>query len=73
MNDTAVEDVNLPDPSIELTRADRCDRCGAQAYYRYLFESGDLLFCQHHQHDHNKALEVYPAFSQFSFPIEKSV
>ena len=33
----------------ELTAADRCDRCGAQAYIRVVFESGsELLFCAHH-------------------------
>ena len=32
-----------------LTTADRCDRCGAQAYVRATMESGfDLLLCAHH-------------------------
>jgi hypothetical protein len=31
-----------------LTNADRCDRCGAQAFVRVLLASGDLLFCAHH-------------------------
>ncbi|MCG7422691.1 MULTISPECIES: DUF7455 domain-containing protein [Micrococcus] len=32
-----------------LTRADRCDRCGAQAYVRAVLPSGgELLFCGHH-------------------------
>ncbi len=31
-----------------LTNADRCDRCGAQAFVRVLLTSGDLLFCAHH-------------------------
>ncbi len=32
-----------------LTAADRCDRCGAQAYVRATMESGfDLLLCAHH-------------------------
>jgi hypothetical protein len=32
-----------------LTAADRCDRCGAQAYIRVLLNSGgELLFCAHH-------------------------
>ncbi|MCW2615599.1 MAG: hypothetical protein JWN08_2593 [Frankiales bacterium] len=31
-----------------LTAADRCDRCGAQAFVRVLLTSGDLLFCGHH-------------------------
>ena len=31
-----------------LTIADRCDRCGAQAFFRAVFVSGDLTFCGHH-------------------------
>ena len=31
-----------------LAAADRCDRCGAQAYIRVTLASGDLLFCAHH-------------------------
>lgn len=31
-----------------LTRADRCDRCGAQAYIKAELASGELLFCNHH-------------------------
>jgi hypothetical protein len=32
-----------------LTAADRCDRCGAQAYVRIEFAgSRELLFCAHH-------------------------
>ncbi|MCU1693443.1 MAG: uncharacterized protein JWM64_2534 [Frankiales bacterium] len=38
--------VTSPAPS--LTAADRCDRCGAQAFVRVLLTSGDLLFCAHH-------------------------
>ncbi|WP_423795034.1 DUF7455 domain-containing protein [Mycobacterium tuberculosis] len=35
--------------SPELTRADRCDRCGAAARVRAKLPSGaELLFCQHH-------------------------
>lgn len=32
----------------ELTAADRCDRCGAQAYVRTLLDALDLLWCVHH-------------------------
>ncbi|NMR19372.1 hypothetical protein [Cellulomonas fimi] len=35
-----------------LTVADRCDRCGAQAYVRVLMPSGELLFCAHHAREH---------------------
>jgi hypothetical protein len=34
--------------STALDLSDRCDRCGAQAYYRALFTQGELLFCGHH-------------------------
>ena len=40
-----------------LTAADRCDRCGAQAYVRVLLPSGlELLFCAHHNREHARAL-----------------
>lgn len=41
-----------------LTAADRCDRCGAQAYVRVTLESGfDLLFCAHHAKAHGDRLQ----------------
>ncbi|GAB7190003.1 hypothetical protein NUM3379_07090 [Kineococcus sp. NUM-3379] len=41
-----------------LTVADRCDRCGAQAYVRVLLGSGgELLFCAHHGREHRQALQ----------------
>ena len=40
-----------------LTAADRCDRCGAQAYLRVTLEKGgELLFCAHHGREHAEAL-----------------
>jgi len=40
-----------------LTAADRCDRCGAQAYVRVLLATGgELLFCAHHGREHTPAL-----------------
>lgn len=40
-----------------LTAADRCDRCGAQAYVRATMESGyDLLLCAHHFHENEARL-----------------
>ena len=53
----------------ELTRADRCDRCGAAARVRATLPSGaELLFCQHHANEHEAklvelaaVLEVSPA------------
>ncbi len=38
-----------------LTAADRCDRCGAQAYVRVVLPTGDLLFCGHHARKHADA------------------
>jgi len=36
-------------PASPLTAADRCDRCGAQAYVRVTLSAGsELLFCAHH-------------------------
>lgn len=34
-----------------LTSADRCDRCGAQAWVRVGIGTNDLLFCGHHFKD----------------------
>ncbi|MFT4218787.1 MAG: hypothetical protein QM619_16620 [Micropruina sp.] len=48
MSTTAVE---------ELTAADRCDRCGAQAYLRVTLHAGELLFCAHHGKAHADRLE----------------
>lgn len=40
-----------------LTAADRCDRCGAQAYVRAVLHSGgELLFCGHHARTHVPAM-----------------
>lgn len=36
---------------------DRCDRCGAQAKSRALFDSGTLLFCGHHTKKYRAELE----------------
>lgn len=41
----------------EMTAADRCDACGAQAYVRVLMAGGgELLFCAHHARKHSEAL-----------------
>ena len=40
-----------------LTAADRCDRCGAQAYLHVTLASGgELLFCTHHARKHEDKL-----------------
>jgi hypothetical protein len=44
-------------PSSALSAADRCDRCGAQAYVRVVLTSGgELLFCAHHSREHAEKL-----------------
>lgn len=44
--------------STPLTAADRCDRCGAQAYLRVELQSGgELLFCAHHAREHGDKLK----------------
>ena len=41
-----------------LTAADRCDRCGSQAYVRArLTTGGELLFCAHHGREHLPKLQ----------------
>jgi len=41
-----------------LSAADRCDRCGAQAYLKVELQSGgELLFCAHHAREHGDALK----------------
>jgi hypothetical protein len=53
-----------------LTAADRCDRCGAQAYVRVTMTSGfELLFCAHHSKEHadklrQVALEIHDESSR---------
>jgi hypothetical protein len=48
-----------------LTAADRCDRCGAQAFVRVqLASGGELLFCAHHAREHAPALEAAGASVQ---------
>lgn len=43
-----------------LTAADRCDRCGAQAYVRVsLLVGGELLFCHHHFNEHADKLRPH--------------
>lgn len=49
----------LSPATAELTRQDRCDRCGAQAFARATLPgagTGELLFCGHHFRAHELAL-----------------
>jgi hypothetical protein len=57
--------------SPELTRADRCDRCGAAARVRAKLPSGgELLFCQHHANEHEAKLVALSAVLEVSAPTE---
>lgn len=57
--------------SPELTRADRCDRCGAAARVRAKLPSGsELLFCQHHANEHQAKLIELTAVIEASAPVE---
>ena len=47
-----LHDLVTPTLTEPLTVADRCDRCGAQAYVRVVLPSGELLFCAHHAREH---------------------
>lgn len=47
-----------PPQTVELTAADRCDRCGAQARVRAILPSGDLLFCAHHAQQYETQLKT---------------
>ena len=48
-----------------LTAADRCDRCGAQAYVKVTLNAGgELYFCAHHARKHLPALEPLAALIQ---------
>ena len=56
----------------ELTRADRCDRCGAAARVRAKLPSGaELLFCQHHANKHEaKLIEQLAILEASAVPLD---
>jgi hypothetical protein len=58
-------------PSSPLTVADRCDRCGAQAYLRVELQSGgELLFCAHHAREHgDKLKEIAVSFTDETYKL----
>lgn len=39
-----------------LTHTDRCDRCGAQAFYAAFIGASVLMFCMHHGRQYMDAL-----------------
>ena len=45
-----------------LNAADRCDRCGAQAYIKAVLPGGgELLFCAHHGRAYSPTLQAQGA------------
>ena len=43
----------------QMTVADRCDRCNAQAHVRVFLDGGSTLqFCGHHFHAHEERLRA---------------
>ena len=57
-----------------LSAADRCDRCGAQAYLRVqLHSGGELHFCAHHAREHgDKLREVAVALTDESHKLTET-
>ena len=49
-------------PTSTLSVADRCDRCGAQAFVRVVLRAGELLFCGHHGRENAPALAAVALF-----------
>lgn len=45
---TLSKSVSSADKKVELSKLDRCDACGAQAYVLVQGTTGELLFCGHH-------------------------
>jgi len=43
----------------QLKVADRCDRCGSQAFVLVKGITGELMFCGHHYTKNQNALENY--------------
>ena len=56
----------------QLTRADRCDRCGAAARVRAKLPFGaELLFCQHHANEHEaKLIEQSAILEASAVPLD---
>lgn len=55
MSHTGTDTVEAVQP--QLTAADRCDSCGAQAYIRAVVNDVELLFCAHHGKKHEEKLK----------------
>jgi len=57
-----------------LKIADRCDRCGAQAFILATGVSGELMFCGHHYHKDEYAITqwAYKIVNELDTINEKS-
>lgn len=53
----------------KLTKHDRCDGCGAQAYVWVKGVSGELMFCGHHFTKIMAAEESAEAMKAFAFEV----
>jgi hypothetical protein len=52
----------MPSTRLYLIRvADRCDRCGAQAFVLAKVLETDLFFCGHHFHEHESKIREVAA------------
>ena len=47
LTEEPVDETMEPEPYL-LDSTNRCDACGAQAYFRVYLEGGELDFCNHH-------------------------
>lgn len=58
-----------------LKIADRCDRCGAQAFILATGVSGELMFCGHHYHEHEYQITqwAYKIVNELDTINEKSL
>lgn len=56
-----------------LKIADRCDKCGAQAFVLAKFGSGELMFCGHHFNEHELMIreQSYEIVDERDFINEK--
>ncbi len=61
-----------PADATELTAADRCDRCSAQARVRAIMNGGgDLIFCNHHAQQYEEQLrKVAVRIIESSVPLD---
>lgn len=51
-------------PAYELRVADRCDRCGSQAFVVTQHTDSELLWCGHHYVEHEKLLDALKVLDQ---------